>query len=108
MPTPMSVLFWWSADSTSIGRPSTVPPKSATAIFAASVEPGPPMSAYGPDMSASTPMRIGAPAAAAGRAISVRPDAAAAPSSARRDNGAGVIRSPFPQMRHDRVDAHGG
>ncbi|MNL68543.1 hypothetical protein D3C87_1932800 [compost metagenome] len=31
-----SALFWWSAVTTSTGAPSTLPPKSSTAIFAAS------------------------------------------------------------------------
>ncbi len=38
---PTSGLFWWSADSTSIGMSLTLPPKSSTAILAASTEPGP-------------------------------------------------------------------
>ncbi|KAF1056390.1 MAG: hypothetical protein GAK34_00316 [Delftia tsuruhatensis] len=54
---PTSALFWWSAQTTSIFLPSTWPPKSATAIFAASTEPRPAVSAYRPDMSLSTPMR---------------------------------------------------
>src|SRR3954469_21559059 len=58
---PMSGLFWWSAEITSIGRPATLPPRSSTAICAASSEPLPPMSAYGPDMSVSTPMTILSP-----------------------------------------------
>ena len=41
----MSALFWWSAETTSIGAPATVPPKSSTAISAAATEPVPPKSA---------------------------------------------------------------
>jgi hypothetical protein len=41
----MSALFWWSAETTSIGMPSTVPPKSSTAILAAVTAPRPVMSA---------------------------------------------------------------
>jgi hypothetical protein len=37
----MSGLFWWSAETTSTGLPSTFPPKSATAILTARTEPGP-------------------------------------------------------------------
>src|SRR5260221_5383498 len=48
---PTSALFWWSAQTTSIFLPSTWPPKSATAIFAASTEPRPAVSAYRPDRS---------------------------------------------------------
>src|ERR1044071_3334526 len=53
---PMSGLFWWSAAITSIVMPATLPPKSSTAIRAASSEPLPARSAYGPDMSVITPM----------------------------------------------------
>ena len=42
MPEAMSGLFWWSAARISIGTPSTLPPKSSTAIRAASTEPWPP------------------------------------------------------------------
>ncbi len=45
MPEAMSGLFWWSAETSSIGAPSTVPPKSSTAILAASIEERPPNSA---------------------------------------------------------------
>ena len=41
----MSGLFWWSAETISIGASSTLPPKSSAAIFAASTEPVPPKSA---------------------------------------------------------------
>ena len=51
----MSGLFWWSAERTSIGLPSTSPPKSSTAIRAAATLPGPVMSAKGPDMSMIKP-----------------------------------------------------
>ena len=37
----MSALFWWSAETTSMGLPATLPPKSSTAIFTASTEPAP-------------------------------------------------------------------
>ena len=53
----MSALFWWSATSTSIGAPSTRPPKSSAAIRTASTAPGPEMSENTPDMSVSTPIR---------------------------------------------------
>ena len=45
MAEPTSGLFWWSPAMISMGRPSTLPPKSSTAIFAAMTEPGPAMSA---------------------------------------------------------------
>jgi hypothetical protein len=38
---PMSGLFWWSAVSSVIFLPSTLPPKSAIAILAASMPPWP-------------------------------------------------------------------
>ncbi|MFK4406238.1 hypothetical protein ABH991_003272 [Bradyrhizobium ottawaense] len=41
MPIPMSVLFWWSAATTSTGLPAAFPPKSSTAILAATTEPMP-------------------------------------------------------------------
>ena len=41
----MSGLFCPSAETTSIGLPSTLPPKSSIAIFTASTEPCPPISA---------------------------------------------------------------
>jgi hypothetical protein len=40
--TPMSGLFWLSANTTSILLPSTVPPKSSTAIRVAMTAPNPP------------------------------------------------------------------
>ena len=40
-----SALFWWSATISSIGLPSTLPPKSAIAMLAAITAPGPTMSA---------------------------------------------------------------
>ncbi len=40
--TPTSGLFWLSAETTTIGLPSTVPPKSSTAICAATTAPRPP------------------------------------------------------------------
>ncbi len=40
-----SALFWMSPDTNSIFWPSTVPPKSSIAIWAASTAPGPLMSA---------------------------------------------------------------
>ena len=49
-------LFWWSAEITSIGLPSTVPPKSSTAIFTASTPYLPDRSAIMPDWSPSTPI----------------------------------------------------
>ena len=45
MPAEMSGLFWPSAETNSIGLPSTLPPKSSIAILTASTEPWPPMSA---------------------------------------------------------------
>ena len=45
IPEAMSGLFWWSAETISIGTPPTLPPMSSTAIFAASTEPAPPNSA---------------------------------------------------------------
>jgi hypothetical protein len=44
IPTPTSTLFCMSAKITSIGLPSTDPPKSATAIRTASTSPGPVLS----------------------------------------------------------------
>ena len=44
----MSGLFWWSAVSSVIFLPSTVPPKSAIAILMASTPPAPMTSAYTP------------------------------------------------------------
>src|ERR1700733_11231094 len=41
---------------TSIGCPGTVPPKPATAICAATTEPGPSAAEEGPDMSVRTPI----------------------------------------------------
>src|SRR5579883_352577 len=52
----MSGLFWWSPEITSIFQPLPVSPESSTAIWAASVEPGPPRSAYRPDWSDSAPI----------------------------------------------------
>src|SRR5262245_48414084 len=70
-----SALFWWSAESSSIGRPRTLPPKSSTAHFIISTPAGPSMSAYRLDMSVMKPMRTGpvwawakAPVAAKARA----------------------------------------
>src|SRR5690606_37900842 len=55
---PTSGLFWWSAETTSTFIPFLAAPKSSTAMRAASTEPGPPMSAYRPDMSFITPSLI--------------------------------------------------
>jgi hypothetical protein len=41
---PMSVLFWWSPEITSIRTPLICPPASSTAILAAVSDPGPPRS----------------------------------------------------------------
>ncbi len=52
---PMSALFWWSAETSSIlnfGLASAL--KSSIAISAAITEPLPPRSEYTPDMSVST------------------------------------------------------
>ena len=61
---PTSGLFWWSAESTSIGAPLTLPPKSSTAIRAASTEPWPARSAYRPDWSFITPILTASPRSA--------------------------------------------
>src|SRR3954470_10462375 len=61
-----SGLFWWSAETISILRPSTFPPKSSTAIWAARTEPVPFPSLYCPLMSVIMPMRRVSPAADAG------------------------------------------
>ena len=45
MVVPMSGLFWWSPEITSIFQPLAARPESSTAICAASVEPAPPRSA---------------------------------------------------------------
>ena len=52
---PMSALFWWSAETISIGAPRTLPPKSSTAIFTATSEPSPEKSEYTPLKSVRTP-----------------------------------------------------
>src|ERR1700744_1335835 len=54
--TPTSGLLRWSPEITSIFQPLAVRPESSTAIWAASVEPGPPRSAYRPDWSDSAPI----------------------------------------------------
>ena len=54
-----SALFWWSAVSTSIGRLSTLPPKSCAAHLTISAPAGPSMSAYRLDMSVMKPIRTG-------------------------------------------------
>src|SRR6185437_751540 len=59
MLAPTSGLFWWSAKMTSIGRPSTLPPKSSTAMRAAWTEPMPERSAYSPVWSLRTPSLTG-------------------------------------------------
>ena len=56
MVEPTSGLFWWSAETISTFMPLAAAPKSSTAIFAATTEPGPAMSAYRPDMSFMTPI----------------------------------------------------
>jgi len=58
-PAATSGLLRVSAWTISILRPSTSPPKSATAISAATTEPGPPESTNGPDSSVSTPIFSG-------------------------------------------------
>ncbi len=52
----MSGLFWWSPCTTSIGLPSTLPPKSSTAMRTAVTEPAPERSDSAPPMSVSTPI----------------------------------------------------
>src|SRR5215469_12578454 len=70
---------------TSIGRPSTDPPKSSTAISLATRLPMPPTCAYGPATSLSRPILTGldevCARSKAGRASGV---AASAPSATRR------------------------
>src|ERR1700758_1116505 len=56
MLSPMSGLFWWSADRISIFLPSTLPPISSAAMRAASTDVLPPKSAYNPDWSLMTPI----------------------------------------------------
>src|SRR5450755_4300314 len=56
MPAPISGLSWWSPTITVIGLPSTVPPKSSTAICAAVTEPCPVGVDAGPFMSVRTPI----------------------------------------------------
>ena len=65
---PISALFWWSAKSSTIFRPSTLPPKSAIAIFVASTPPTPPSSEYTPCRSSMSPMTTSSAAASAGGA----------------------------------------
>src|SRR5271166_3496054 len=55
----MSGLFWSSPWMTSTARSSSRPPKSCTAISAASLLPGPPTSLYGPPTSLNRPILIG-------------------------------------------------
>jgi hypothetical protein len=50
-------------DDLDVPTPKAFPPKSSTAIFAAVTDPTPPNSAYRPDWSLSTPIRIGPPCA---------------------------------------------
>src|SRR4051812_30439106 len=73
-----SALFWWSAVSTSIGRFSTLPPKSSTAHFTISAPAGPSMSAYRLAMSVMKPMRTGPALFCAVAARLPRPKAMAA------------------------------
>jgi hypothetical protein len=54
---PTSGLFWWSPTITSTVSPSSLPPKSSTAICAATTAPWPARSKFMPDMSVRTPMR---------------------------------------------------
>ena len=54
-----SALFWWSAVSTSIGRFSTLPPKSWAAHLIISPPAGPSRSAYTLDMSVMKPILTG-------------------------------------------------
>src|SRR5258706_4533260 len=53
---PTSGLFWWSANTTSTLSPFSFALKSSTAIFAASVDPDPAMSAQVPDWSITPPI----------------------------------------------------
>jgi hypothetical protein len=62
-----------------MGRPSTLPPASSTAICTAINVPGPPLAAKMPDMSSSTRIFSGPPWAAA--AIGMTVDRSAALSS---------------------------
>jgi len=52
----MSALFWWSALISSMGMPSTLPPKSSMAIWMASAPFLPSTSAYRLDMSVMKPI----------------------------------------------------
>ena len=56
MVEPTSGLFWWSAETISIGLPFTLPPKSSTAIWAAIDRARPGEVGVEPDMSFSTPI----------------------------------------------------
>src|ERR1019366_6860933 len=72
---PMSGLFWWSVVSSTIFLPSTLPPKSAIAILAASMPPWPITSAYRLERSSMSPITTSLPAACAAPAVRVAPRA---------------------------------
>src|ERR1035438_2010159 len=72
---PMSGLFWWSVVSSTIFLPSTLPPKSAIAILAASMPPWPMTSAYRLERSSMSPITTSLPAACAAPAARVAPRA---------------------------------
>ena len=61
MAAPTSALFWWSAETTSMGTPLTAPPKSSTASCAARIEPCPVFSVCSPARSVRTPILMGLP-----------------------------------------------
>src|SRR5215471_170719 len=75
-----STLCLWSPKTTRIFRPSTSPPKSSTAISAATTEPAPEDGAYKPLISVSTPILIAGSRccarAASGRATAAPPRSA--------------------------------
>ena len=57
MASATSGLFCWSADTTATGWPATLPPKSSTAIWAATTDPKPAGAAKPPVWLFSTPIR---------------------------------------------------
>ena len=78
-----SGLFSLSPNLMRTGSPSTTPPKSATAMRAASSDPRPPLSPYGPEASVSTPTVTGSGFWARARSTGT-PASAAAPSNVRQ------------------------
>ena len=85
---PVSTLFNWSPTSSSMGRFSTLPPKSSMAICAASTDPGPDMPFTGPDMSFMMAILKGPPACAQAPDMpTARLAASSTPQSAVRRSG---------------------